>query len=141
MGSDIAWIQWVVNVGVAGVMLYIVIGRVLPKILDSHREAMEKEESRHAKQEDLQREDFKEALTKTVELSEKQFDQFTMMLGEERNARETHQRSATETTKQHTIAMTKLEEAVRENTSVTRTRLRARTEPHLAVAQPPKATT
>lgn len=103
------------------VLILWLVRKTIPDMQSEHRESVKGIEARHGEQEDLQRSDFKEALTTLTTA-------FTGELRQERDYRE-HARAEThETTKTQIKAMVELRGAVDENTkavmAVTKVRLR-----------------
>lgn len=104
-GDGLGWVQWVGNVGVLGLVFGVFFFKVMPKILKRHEQSLEKQETRHESSGTRQRTDFKDALNTVVTDHSQGRKEFMEALAAERAGREVH-----------TITLTKVEAALRENT-------------------------
>jgi hypothetical protein len=111
-GELMEWARIIAGAGIAGVMLWYVVAKVIPRILDKHSAEMEKEEERHARQEDQQRTDFLGALDGIEARCAARDAEFMTQLREERQAREAQLRETTEMGHQQASAMIRLTDSI-----------------------------
>lgn len=110
------WVSILLSAGVAGAVLVYLFVKFIPDMKADHTKERTQLRSDNEKQETKQRADFKESLGNVVTDSQQSRTAFMEGLAAERASRESFQEKIVENTSQHTIVLTELKEALRENT-------------------------
>ncbi len=113
------WIKIIAGAGVAGVMLWLVISKVIPKILDKHEKERKELRADHAKERKELREDhatlqntYLAQLDKIEDRAEKSQATFVSQIESERKARESQFRESTAVGSAQAVATIQLNETM-----------------------------